>query len=272
MSLHHTITGTGPTVILVHGVVHRGHAWDPIVPLLADHHRVVVVDLPGHGESPDVPADAEPVSYMADRLAEFVREVTPAGERPHIAGNSLGGFLGLELGARGLASGVTALSPAGFFRSDADRRHAGRLFSSIIKAAAVAGPAIPALSRTTIGRSLFMAVFCARPWRYPAEAMAIDGAAIGDNTVVTRLLDGDWVFSEPVDEQLPITVRWGRLDAALLVGQATQVPRVFPQAWVERTWDGHVPMTDDPAGVAATIAADARRGRSRDQGTERAAG
>src|SRR5699024_8764634 len=248
------------------------HAWDPIVPLLADHHRVVVVDLPGHGESPDVPADAEPVSYMADRLAEFVREVTPAGERPHIAGNSLGGFLGLELGARGLASGVTALSPAGFFRSDADRRHAGRLFSSIIKAAAVAGPAIPALSRTTIGRSLFMAVFCARPWRYPAEAMAIDGAAIGDNTVVTRLLDGDWVFSEPVDEQLPITVRWGRLDAALLVGQATQVPRVFPQARVERTWDGHVPMTDDPAGVAATIAADAHRGRPRDQGTERAAG
>src|SRR5699024_651417 len=145
--------------------VHRGHAWDPIVPLLADHHRVVVVDLPGHGESPDVPADAEPVAYMADRLAESVREVTPAGERPHIAGNSLGGFLGLEMGARGLASGVTALSPAGLFRSDADRRHAGRLFSSISKAAAVAGPAIPALSRTAIGRSLFMAGFSARPWR-----------------------------------------------------------------------------------------------------------
>src|SRR5699024_5324542 len=121
-------------------------------------------------------------------------------------------------------------------------------------------------------RSLFMAVFCARPWRYPAEAMAIDGAAIGDNTLVTRLLDGDWVFSGPVDEQLQITGRWARLDEALPAGQATQVPRVFPQARVERTWDGHVPMTDDPAGVAATIAADARRGRSRDQGTERAAG
>src|SRR5699024_4473978 len=216
---------------------------------------VVVVDLPGHGESPDVPADAEPVSYMADRLAEFVREVTPAGERPHIAGNSLGGFLGLELGARGLASGVTALSPAGFFRSDADRRHAGRLFSSIIKAAAVAGPAIPALSRTTIGRSLFMAVFCARPWRYPAAPLAGDGAG-----------------PEPGHEQPPLPARWGRLAAARHVGQGPQAPRVCPRARVERTWDGHVPTPDDPAGGAATIAAAARRGRSRDQGTERAAG
>src|SRR5699024_7862718 len=153
-----------------------------------------------------------------------------------------------------------------------DRRHEGRLFSSIIKAAAVAGPAIPALSRTTIGRSLFMAVFCARPWRYPAEAMAIDGAAIGDNTVVTRLLAGDWVFSQPVDEQLPTPVGWGHVDAALLVCQATLVPRVFPQAGDERTWDGHVPMTYGPVGLSATIAACPRRGRSRDQLSERAAG
>lgn len=265
MTLHHTITGEGPTVVLVHGVVHRGHAWDPVVPLLADRHRVVVVDLPGHGESPDVPEGVEPVHYMADQLADLVREVTPDGERAHIVGNSLGGFLGLELGARGVVSGVTALSPAGFFRGERDRRHVARLFRSIIRSATLAGPAIPRLSRSTVGRSLFMVVFCARPWRYPAEAMAIDGAAIGQNTVIERLLEGDWVFSEPVDEQLPIRVRWGRFDVALPVGQRALVRRVFPQALIEVTPDGHVPMTDDPEGVAAAIAADVERGRAHDR-------
>lgn len=261
-TLHHTVTGAGPTVILAHGVIHRGHAWDVVVPLLADRHRVVVVDLPGHGESPAVPDGVEPVGYMADRLAEFVAEVTPDGERAHIAGNSLGGFLGLELGARGLVSGVTALSPAGFFRSDADRRHVARLFRGIITSAKTAGPLIPALSKSTVGRSLFMMVFCARPWRYPAEAMAIDGAAVGDNTVVERLLDGDWTFSEPADEHLPVRVRWGRFDMALPVGQSKLVRRVFPQAWVEISPVGHVPMTDDPEGVAAAIADDVLRGRA----------
>lgn len=262
MTLHHRVTGSGPTVVLVHGIIHRGHAWDAVVPLLREQHRVVVVDLPGHGESPDVPEGVEPISYMADRLAEFVREVTPEGERAHIAGNSLGGFLGLELGARGLVSGVTAISPAGFFRSDADRRHTVRLFRGIIASALAAGPAIPALSRNTVARSLFMGVFCAKPWRYPAGAMAIDGAAVGHNTVVRRIADGDWLFSQPVDEDLPISVRWGRLDMALPVGQSKLVRRVFPQARIERTLDGHVAMTDDPEGVAAAIAADVVRGRT----------
>lgn len=262
MTLHHRITGTGPTVILVHGVVHRGHAWDAVVPLLQDRHRLVVVDLPAHGESADVPDGVEPVAYMADQLAELIGEVTPEGERPHLVGNSLGGFLALEMGARGLVSGVTALSPAGFFRGDADRRHAAHLFRGIINASKVAGPMIPALSRSRVGRSMFMVVFCARPWRYPAEAMAIDGASIGTNTVIERLLEGDWLFSEPVDEDLPVTIRWGRFDMALPVGQAKLVRRVFPQADVVITRDGHVPMTDDPEGVADAIAADVLRGRA----------
>lgn len=248
-------------MILVHGVIHRGHAWDPVVPLLQDRHRLVVVDLPSHGESPDVPDDVEPIGYMADRLAELIDEVTPEGELPHIVGNSLGGFLGLEMGARGLVSGVTAISPAGFFRGDRDRRYAARLFRTIIAASRMAGPLIPALSKSTLGRSLFMVVFCTRPWRYPAEAMAIDGASVAHNSVVERLLEGDWVFSEPVDEELPVSVRWGRFDLALPVGQSKLVRRVFPQARIKITRDGHVPMTDDPDGVAEAIAADVVRGR-----------
>lgn len=261
MSLHHRITGSGPTVVLVHGVCHRGHAWDAVVPLLADRHRVVVVDLPGHGESMEVPGDGDPLPFMVDRLAELLAEVTPDGERPHVAGNSLGGFLALEMGARGLAESVTALSPAGFFRTAAEQHYAQRVFTTLRTLARVTAPLVPALSRTAVGRSVFMGVFCARPWRYAPEAMAIDGAGIVSNRVVDRALDADFLSSVPVDEDLPVTVRWGRYDWVLPVGQARQVPRVFPRARVEITRDGHVPMTDDPAGVAAAIAETVRRGR-----------
>ena len=273
MSLHHRIAGTGPTVVLVHGVCHRGHAWDAVVPLLTDRHRVVVVDLPGHGESPDVPGHGDPLPAMADRLAELIAEVTPAGERPHVAGNSLGGFLALEMGARGLASGVTAFSPAGFFGTEAEHRYTQGVFRGLRAIARVAAPVVPALSRSAVGRTVFMGVFCARPWRYSPEAMAIDGAGIVTNPVVDRALGAEFLVSEPVDEDLPITVRWGRYDLVLPVWQSRRVRRVFPRARVEITPDGHVPMTDDPAGVAAAIAdgvrrSQARRGGRGDSGAE----
>ena len=49
LTLAHTIRGEGPTLVLIHGIVHRQHAWDSVVEILARHRRVVTVDLPGHG-------------------------------------------------------------------------------------------------------------------------------------------------------------------------------------------------------------------------------
>lgn len=113
MGLYHQITGSGPTVVLIHGVCHRTHAWDPVVPLLADRFRVVTVDLPGHGQSADLPDEGDVLEHTVGELIDLLETVIPDGERPHIAGNSLGGFLALELGARGYASSVTALSLPG---------------------------------------------------------------------------------------------------------------------------------------------------------------
>ncbi|HMT48575.1 alpha/beta fold hydrolase [Dietzia sp. UBA5065] len=260
MVLHHRISGSGPTVVLIHGVCHRSHAWDAVVPLLTDRFRVVVVDLPGHGESADLPDAGDVLEYMVGRVAELIDAVVPEGERPHLAGNSLGGFLALELGARGLASSVTALSPAGFFRSHADWRYTVSVFHGLRRAAGTLGRHLPAVSERAVGRAVMMGVFCARPWRYPAEAAAIDGEAIVNNTVLDRADRAAFVFSAPVDEQLPVTIRWGRFDLVLPVGQAGLASRLFPQAQVEITADGHVPMSDDPDGVAASIAACADRG------------
>lgn len=260
MNLYHRVSGSGPTIILMHGVCHRAHAWDQVVPLLEDRFRVVVVDLPGHGESAALPDVGDVLEHMIGELTDLIAEIVPEGERPHVVGNSLGGFLALEVGARGLASSVTALSPAGFFRSDAEWRYTMTVFHSLRRAAGKLGRHLPVLTERAAGRAVMMGVFCARPWRYPAEAAAIDGEAIISNTVLDRADRRTFLFSAPVDEELPITIRWGRFDLVLPVRQVSLAARLFPQARVEISADGHVPMSDDPAGVAASIVATVERG------------
>ena len=271
MDLYHRVTGTGPTIVLIHGVCHRGHAWDPVVPLLADRYRLVIVDLPGHGNSPDLPPDGDPLEYMVNQLTTLLDSVLDPGERAHFAGNSLGGFLALEMAARGHAHSATALSPAGFFRTNAEWKYTLTVFHSLQRAAGTVSRYIPALSQRAAGRAVLMGAFCARPWRYPAEAAAIDGEAIITNTVLDRADRRAFVFSAPVDEDVPLTIRWGRFDLVLPVAQRRVASLLFPQARIEVSRDGHVPMSDDPDGVAASIAATVERGlaHERDLARER---
>lgn len=266
MDLYHRVTGTGPTIVLLHGVCHRGHAWDPVVPLLADRYRLVVVDLPGHGNSPDLPLDGDPLEYMVDQLTTLLDSVLEPGERAHFAGNSLGGFLALEMAARGHAYSATALSPAGFFRTDAEWKYTISVFHSLQKTAGKLSRYIPALSQRAAGRAVLMGAFCTRPWKYPAEAAAIDGEAIITNTLLDRADRRAFVFSAPVDEDLPLTIRWGRFDLVLPVAQRRVASLLFPQARIEVSRDGHVPMSDDPDGVAASIAATVERGLAHELG------
>lgn len=262
MSLSWSVTGSGPTVVLLHGVCHRRHAWDAIVPGLAGDFRVVTVDLPGHGESPDV-ADASKPSRLADEVADFLHEAVPEGERAHLVGNSLGGYVALELGARGEAESVTALSPAGFFTGPRDQVRAVGTFRVLRAIARRFEWAVPTLARSRVGRTVFMGVFCAKPWRYPESNMVIDSGAIVTNTMVDRGLRAEFEFSEPVDADLPISVAWGAYDLVLPRYEAAGVGRSFPNAELTFPKVGHVPMTDDPAGVVAVIRRTVARARRR---------
>jgi len=97
MELANTVHGHGPTLVLVHGLAHRQHAWDPVLPELTGHRRVVTVDLPGHGDSPALAPSADPVTAIVDAADGMLDALTPDGARPHVAGNSLGGLVALQL-------------------------------------------------------------------------------------------------------------------------------------------------------------------------------
>src|SRR5699024_4350407 len=133
------------------------------------------------------------------------------------------------------------------------------VFRSLRRAAAKLGRHTPALTERAAGRAVMMAVFCARPWRYPAEAAAIDSEAIVSNTVLDRADRRAFLFSAPVDEDLPLTIRGGLCAVVLLVRQVALATGLSTQAKIATSADVHVPMSDVPEGVAASSIAGAER-------------
>jgi pimeloyl-ACP methyl ester carboxylesterase len=97
-------TGTGPALVLLHslGLSHR--EWEPIVAPLSERFRVVLPDLPLHGDSEDRPRHPYTPDWLADVIAGFCREVT--GPRPLLAGHDIGAELAL------LAVGSGRIVPA----------------------------------------------------------------------------------------------------------------------------------------------------------------
>jgi 2-succinyl-6-hydroxy-2,4-cyclohexadiene-1-carboxylate synthase len=59
VALHAEIVGEGQPIVLAHGFTQTGRLWGPFGTALAQHHRLVAVDLPGHGDSSSVEADLE---------------------------------------------------------------------------------------------------------------------------------------------------------------------------------------------------------------------
>ena len=63
--LAHERIGSGEPLVLVHGIGHRRQAWYPVVDRLAEHREVILLDLPGHGESPALVPDGRPIKAIA---------------------------------------------------------------------------------------------------------------------------------------------------------------------------------------------------------------
>ncbi|OAH16128.1 alpha/beta fold hydrolase [Streptomyces jeddahensis] len=254
VSLAYTRVGAGEPLLLLHGIGHHRQAWDPVIDILATERDVIAVDLPGFGESPALP----------DGLAYDLSTVVPALgslctaleiERPHVAGNSLGGLLALELGRERLVRSVTALAPAGFW-TEAERRYA---FSTLLAmrqgARLLPVPLIERLSRTVAGRAALTSTIYARPGRRSAEAVVAETLALRNAKGFAQTLTaGRQVLFKDDVPGLPVTLAWGTRDRLLLHRQGVRAKRVIPGARLVRLPGcGHVPMNDDPALVARVV-------------------
>ncbi len=105
------VMGAGPTVLLIHGLGASKISWLPVLSPLAERYRLLVPDLPGHGESEKIRTDYSP-RYFARVLRHFMDAM--GVEQAVVAGNSMGGRIAIELALRspGRVAGLGLVAPA----------------------------------------------------------------------------------------------------------------------------------------------------------------
>lgn len=246
--------GAGPSVVLIHGIGHRRQAWRDVVRLLSDDFDVIAVDLPGHGESPDIELDGrsakDAVRAELEGLLEHLGVTNPV-----VVGNSLGGLIALEAAADQIASSALCFSPAGFWRNRVEFTYIRALFSTMIGAGRLLRPVAPQLAATAFGRTVMFSWLAAHPTRVrPEDAVADLDGLIRALPTLRGLFKQAYGFDAEISPDVPVTIAWSARDRVLFPGEARRAQRMIPHASVFTLENcGHVPMIDDPELVAATI-------------------
>jgi pimeloyl-ACP methyl ester carboxylesterase len=239
--------------VLFHGFAHRWQGWLPVMDRLAEERDVIAVDLPGFGANPRWPRHRPfSVRALVDDVEAFL---AAAGlDHPHVAGNSLGGIVALELARRGVVASATALAPAAFMD----------LPSRLYVGAVVVG--YQALARTVPGalggvefirpviNPLLLAI-AAHPSRFGNDDWRALVRGVRRAPPLLRNAHRLWyVFPPCPDLEVPVTVAWGTRDLILWPRQVRAARRCLPRArMVPLPGCGHVPMYDNPDLVAQVL-------------------
>ncbi len=246
--------GTGEPLVLVHGISHRRQAWYPVAEQLAEHREVILFDLPGHGESPELVNDGRHVKdILQDELIALLAELDL--DRPHIAGNSLGGRIALEAAVDGLVSSATGLSPAGFWKGDRDFLYIRAHFAALQASAQLAKPVAPSLARSAFARKVMLASLMTHGERVDAEHLVGDLLCmVAARPALRRIIREGVPFDGEIAADVPVTIAWGTKDRVLLPYQAERARKQLPDAeHVRLEGSGHVPMSDDVEGVVDVL-------------------
>jgi pimeloyl-ACP methyl ester carboxylesterase len=251
------VGGQGSELVLLHGLGGTWEMWLPVIPALEARHRVIALTLPGHHGGPQYRGEGDAsVAGLADQVIATLR--AQGVSRAHVAGNSLGGWLAIELARRGFACSVTAFSPAGGWRTDGDYRAIATRFRI---AYALIGPIL--FVATLFSGSVWLRKALTRQTmehgeRLSASAFLDSLRAMRDTRIFRALLrtmgrDGP---VEPLDPgRVPVRIAWGECDAVIPYRRYGELFAQRIRGAEETTVEGvgHVPMLDDPQRVVASI-------------------
>lgn len=245
-------------LVLLHGVTMSGRVWSEVTPLLREHHEVFTPTALGHRGGALAKDRPVTITALVDACERWLDEARL--ERPHLAGNSLGGWMALELARRGRAASVCAISPGGFWDPPDEEisNRPPRAVQLLQQGAAMAR------------RTRHLAPFALQLPQVRQQAfagVAVNGARVPARLAVqiTRDLVGCTVLEDVLSTQetiapldpLPCPVRlvWAERDKLFppKLSGAVARRRLPAAAYVELSGLGHVPMLDDPAAVATEI-------------------
>jgi pimeloyl-ACP methyl ester carboxylesterase len=253
MDIAYARAGHGDPLVLLHALGADRHSWDPVLDGLTDAFDVIALDLPGFGESPPMIGEPSPAA-LARRVAEFL--TTIGVTRPHVVGNSLGGWIALELAAIQPVASLTLLAPAGLWpgRTPLYDRVSLRITRWLTSHA---GGLLSWLVRYRPFRALVLGQIHGRPGRvtpdYARAAIRTLGTSPGFDAALAATRDRHYSATTPLDP--PVTVAYGSRDRIILKGSRRLDELPSGTRLIRLPGCGHLPMADDPAAVVGVIIA-----------------
>ncbi len=246
--------GSGTPLVCIHGFMDTWRTWELVLPALEREHDVLAITLAGHAGGPRL---QEPVG---DELLvdEAERAMDQAGlDIAHIVGNSLGGFVALQLAARGRARTVVALAPAGGWSTGAPPELL-ELQAELHRQCRAAAPYADAVLSTPEGRRRATRLLTVNFEHIPVGLLVhqlLGVAACAAPALLERAITGGWELDSK-RISCPVRVVWGTDDALLPWPSAAARFRQewLPHAdWVVLDEVGHCPQLDVPLETAELI-------------------
>ena len=249
LSLNFDRHGHGDPLVLLHGIGGELCVWEPVRDLLSQRAEVIAVDLPGFGRSPSLPRGVAPTPLaLADAVARLLDELEIA--RPHIAGNSLGAWVALELAVISRARSVTALCPAGLWSAPKPSTGAPAR-SRLHQIARRLRPVLPLLMLSRRARRLALRHVVNDPDRVPRVAVRrmVSSYARAPAYEATNNAMLSSHFSAAAEIDVPLTVVFGEQDRLI---RPVRLPVIGARTLI-LPGCGQIPMWDDPELVAQVV-------------------
>ena len=262
MRLHSIFTpshrgGSGPPLVCLHGFADTWRSWELVLSALERRHDVLAPTLAGHAGGPRI-VDAVSDATLADAVE---RAMDDAGlKTAHLVGNSIGGYVALQLAARGRAQTVVAFAPAGGWPAgDESYRRTLELQREMVELLRNVAPQADALAATPEGRRRATRLTTTNFEHIPAELIAhqIVGAASchGAEPLIDYATGEGWrLDAERIT--CPVRIVWGTEDALLTWPGAAARYRndwLAHADWVVLDGVGHCPQVDAPLEAAHLI-------------------
>ena len=251
------VGGQGSALVLLHGIGATWEVWKPVLKALEAKHRVIAMTLPGHYGGPAYSGDGDAtVAGLADQIVANLR--ARGIDRAHVVGNSLGGWLAIELARRHFARSVIAFSPAGGWNSDKDYLAVARSLKVFYALVGTMLFVLTPLARFGWLRKALAKQTMEHGERFPAADFCASLRAMSMTSVVPGLLrtmgrDGP---VEPMETGgVPVRIAWSECDHVIPFERYGQpfVERIHGAEMTMVRGVGHVPMYDDPEQVVANI-------------------
>jgi pimeloyl-ACP methyl ester carboxylesterase len=247
-TIHYWDVGSGPVVVLVHGLGSRKEDWLPDVAPLSQKYRVLVPDQIGFGHS-DKPLIDYRIQTYVDFLNEFLRDLKV--EKASLVGESLGGWIS-ALYAAEITGGAHVVPVEKLVLVDAAGLNQEK-------------PVPPVLNPSTLAgmRGLMEAIFYDTSWLTEDALRKIfaDKLSLHDGYTVRSILGNPAIASERLDNRLgeihvPTLVVWGKQDNLLPIVNGERYAAGIPGArLVSFDKCGHVPPIEKAEEFVSVVTA-----------------